>query len=180
MGIITVTNMGNEMFNDAIFYTEQVTITESQFTKWRYSRSAIISFCASAEAEISKLIKHSLEKIETLTPRQAVILNFLTDPNSEGAPPHEISSIQRKYTFLRKVNGLRYAKINSEYDKITKLRNKIIHYSYSAHNEIYSNQIHEDATNARETIKNFILELYNIVQIAPPRWVEATVSKEIT
>ncbi|SCW86176.1 hypothetical protein SAMN04487970_10774 [Paenibacillus tianmuensis] len=183
MGRITITNMGNEMFNDGLFYVEQAEKLENQeskFNHWRYCRAAIISFCAAAEAEIAKLIVGSLKKQSRLSPDDKRILKFLTDPNFKTKNiPTDLASISRKYNYLRKLNKLKWKSLDAKYDNLTKLRNKIIHYSFSAHDAVYSDNIFMASKDASVIVKNYIKELYTVANENPPQWVNSTASKTI-
>ncbi|NRS51969.1 hypothetical protein [Brevibacillus sp. HB2.2] len=179
-----VVNMGDEMFNDGLFYTEQAVLHQDKlFNKWRYCRSAIISYCASAEAEMSKLIATSLKKSlcqdPNSNPEYEKILNYISDPNIQGGPPRQLNGIQSKYDLLRELNGLTDATIDRQYQELTWLRNKIIHYTFKSSNEVYSATILDSANEARETIKRFILELHSIANENPPDWVNYTSSRDI-
>jgi hypothetical protein len=177
---LAVVNMGEELFNDGLFYSEQAFLNKDQpFIKWRYCRSAIISYCASAEAEMAKLIAFSLNRQQGLTNDQERILRFISDPNAQFAPPVELLKIQSKYDLLRNLNGLPTVSIDKHYDDLTKLRNKIIHYTFSGKDKVYSDTILDSVRNARDVVRTFILDLYSIVQEQPPTWVNFTSSRDI-
>ncbi|KKX56357.1 hypothetical protein [Brevibacillus borstelensis] len=177
---VVVTNMGNEMFNDGLFYTEQAELhKDQQFNKWRYCRSAIICFCVAAEAELAKLIAHSLRKQPHLSPEYTEILLFLTDPNSDKPIPKKLKNIRKKYNLLRRLNGLRPQKPDQRYMELTELRNKIIHYTFSSHEDVYAGTILDSTKIARDAVRDFIADLYSIVRETPPEWVNNNSSIDI-
>jgi len=180
MGRLIVSNMGNEMFNDGLFYTEQAEIQDNQFNRWRYCRAAIISFCAAAEAEISKLIVKSLKKQSKLYSDDRKVLRFLTEPNIKSKNiPTVLASNRRRYNYLRKINDLDRKSLNMKYDDLTKLRNMIIHYSYSSHDTVYSDTLLETSKAASEIVRDYIKELYEITNETLPQWINNTSSRTI-
>jgi hypothetical protein len=101
------------------------------------------------------------------------------DRHPQFAPPVELLKIQSKYDLLRNLNGLPSVSIDKHYDDLTKLRNKIIHYTFSGKDKVYSDTILDSVRNARDVVRTFILDLYSIVQEQPPTWVNFTSSRDI-
>lgn len=103
---ILISNMAAGLFNDALYYRKMVNGTCDYILKWRYRRSAIISFCASAEAWMNSIIKDNLEnKTRALNPTEQQMLNFIKNYNSQ-MPPRFNSVRNKLYNFIpQAING---------------------------------------------------------------------------
>lgn len=144
-GSCIITNMSEEMFNDALFYKEKVDNTDDFFLIRRYRRNAIILFCASAEAWMNNTIKDNLEKKTSLTADEQEILDFIVDYNSKM--PRGFSNVKNKlYNFIpRAIIGKSVDWNNEpqdvfeEYIRLSNMRNNVIHYA-SKNSDVFYNE----------------------------------------
>lgn len=139
-----VTNMSDEMFNDALFYKEKADNTDDFFLIRRYRRNAIILFCASAEAWMNSIIKDNLEKKSSLTVNDQEILDFIIDYNSEM--PKGFSNIKNKlYNFIPRAiigKNIDWNKdpqdVFEDYIRLSNMRNNVVHYTSKNSDDFYN------------------------------------------
>lgn len=137
-GELTITNMSEELFNDALYFKECSEETEKYFLQRRFGRISIICFCASAEAWINSIIFCQLKnkkKASGLSQEEQELLDYIED--SDKTMPNKFGNIRHKlYNFVPKaVTG---SSINWDQDRndafedyiaLTRIRNSIVHYS---------------------------------------------------
>lgn len=134
-GSVTVVNMGYEMYNDALYFIEEARKSAgSKFSIWRNCRAALYFMCQSAESDMTKLIVHSLKQKDAseLSKDQRDLLEHLTNVDrAEDGSNKLISNIHKKYKYLCTLNGVENPSLPTDYEEVTRLRNKITHYSFS-------------------------------------------------
>lgn len=140
--MIKVTNMSDEMFNDALFYRKLADKEENFFKKRRYNRIAIILFCSSAEAWMNSIMQDNLEKKLSFTDDEQKILDFVKNYNARM--PRYFNNIRNKlYNYIPlSIIG---EKINWETDKrdsfedyilLSNMRNNVVHYGTRSNKEL--------------------------------------------
>lgn len=192
-GSVTITNMSSEMFNDALFYKEQAQKTENIFTKWRYYRSALINYCISVEAWVNKLLTVELEKRQSAEPLvdkyQKLYSSLIEDLEF---PPQgiKLSNYKKLKEYLPELYGFKVLPDSSldnvidKYIKITKYRNKIIHYSQGNYKTVYNTEdLKECIDNAPKNIEELFNELNNasekLKELGYPLWFKERQSRNI-
>lgn len=182
---LTISNMSHELFNDALYYKEQSESFTDFFIQWRYKRSAIISFCASAEAWMSSLIKCNL-KDKTISSREQEVLDFINDHNANM--PIGYSNVRRKlYNFIpAAITGstINWAnnpnEIFERYIVLSNMRNNIVHYATRNGSVIRSDEFSDLLDQAAQIIEDLFNE-YDILgsKVNTPSWFKERNSKEI-
>lgn len=153
-----VVDLPQEMFNDALFFREQITLlsTNQHFAKFRYTRAAIIFFCCALEGYINQLLVEKLkEKQEhsTLSSPDQKLLTALIDPNFIIS----ISINKKIKEHLPRLFKIQPAKeIEQRCINLTFCRNEIVHYSQKEFEKVYSNKAEQFVLNAPDIIKSFI------------------------
>lgn len=179
---ITVVNMANEMYNDGLYYQEQALLAEGSFDKWRFQRSAIISFATSFESYTNLYIVNKLNQKADILPNEEKILTFLTKRVSYG-PLAEIRNIYNKMRFMEKLYGLRDRELETqafaEFQKVIDLRNSIVHYSHGRFNEIYGADVEEVASSGSELLRKLVFEHCSLMNISVPSYYEAETYSQI-
>lgn len=182
-----ISNMSDELFNDALYYREMANSCGNFYLQWRYRRSAIISFCASAEAWMNSVIKDNLEKKTTLlNNNEQQMLNFITNYNSQ-MPPYFNNVRNKLYNFIPKsING---SNINwntnqestfEKYIELSNMRNSVIHYAISNYERIYSQEFIELVGKAPEIIDNLFRRYDSIGStLCAPAWYKQRKSRII-
>lgn len=155
-----LSNMSDELFNDALYYREMVESTDKYYLKWRYGRSAIISFCASAEAWMNNIIKYNLEnKTIRLNSSEQEVLDFIKNHNSKM--PNGFNNVRNKlYNFIpQAIQGKNINWNNSrensfeKYIELSNMRNYVIHYAVKNNEEVHSQQFIDLLKNAPDIIE---------------------------
>lgn len=172
----TVTNMASEMFSDALFFRKQSQDSCDEFVQWRYYRASIIYFCISAEAWINSLLRDALKTKDNLDPTQVKLRSALGQ-DSEIMPRGVKLTIHAKlYEHLPRL--WKY-EIDSSLDdalkrflELSKLRNRIVHYSKGSYAKVYDTSVLEDAVNTASLI---IRTMFQKMSIAA----QGTVSRNI-
>lgn len=173
-----ISNMSDELFNDALFYREMVESSDDFYLQWRYRRSAIISFCASAEAWMNSVIKDNLErKIITEGSDEQELLNFVKDYNSKM--PKGFNNVRNKlYNFIPKaITGKNInwrtncQKSFEEYIELSNMRNSVIHYAVSNSRKVHSQEFIDFVKNAPDIIENIFQRYVSIGStLCVPDW----------
>lgn len=178
---VRIVNMGEEMFNDALYFVEQARMsTANPYSLWRNCRAAILYFCMSAESDLSKLIVLSLKRHSELNAEQEDILDFLINSSRvSGAIPEKLKTIKKKYKYLCKINGVNKTNLPTEYEKLTSLRNMITHYSFSQNESVYSQTILEDTERALPIIQDFIAHIWDVANLRTPTWISHESYREL-
>lgn len=177
-GVIKVSNMSAELFNDALFYREMVESSNNFYIKWRYRRSAIISFCASAEAWMNNIIKDNLEKkVIAEKSYEQELLNFVKNYNSKM--PKGFNNVRNKlYNFIPKAINRKeinwktnYEESFEEYIKLSNIRNSVIHYAVSNSVKVHSDEFIDFVKKAPNIIEN-IFQRYCLLgsTLGVPEW----------
>ncbi len=151
------------MFNDALYYLQEGEAAEYEFAQYRFYRSAIINFCASAEAAVSKIVHNHLRQNEdSLEHYDIDLLKSLNDFNAP--PPKSFRTIRSKITTVERLLNQKYTKKNKKsYIELTELRNKIIHYNTSYAAIVYEDgSVKRVASGAPEVVDAFITELLRL------------------
>lgn len=147
-----------EMHNDALYYLDEGNRAENVFVKRRFHRSAITNFCTSAEAALSKLVYDFLKANESSlsSDKDIELLIILGDPRA--IPPKRFKTIRSKIkTFEKLYRKTIPSEIKDPYIELTELRNKIIHYSSSYSDIIYtSGQVEGGANRASQILDDFL------------------------
>lgn len=175
---MNVVNMGQETFNDALFYLENARRDSNDgksYSMWRNCRAALFSMCLSAESDLLKLIviciRRKSEDKKSRTERK--ILDYLTNPTKADKPvPNEIKTISQKYTLLLMLNEQSETDVPEYYTKATRLRNKVTHYSFSKNEYVYSDSILTEVEDALEGIRRFVKHIWKIAGDDYPFWVD--------
>ncbi|MGG1644464.1 hypothetical protein ACIFQM_25040 [Paenibacillus sp. NRS-1782] len=152
-----------EMFNDALYYLQEGETSDYEFAQYRFYRSAIINFCASAEAAISKIVhKHLKQNENSLKPDDLVLLKNLNDFNE--IPPKSFKTIRSKIKTVERLLKQKFTeKTKTSYLELTDVRNKIIHYSTSYASIVYEDgSVKRMANGAPEIVDAFITELFRL------------------
>lgn len=152
-----------EMHNDGLYFLEQGNQAADAFVKRRFLRAAIIYFCTSVEAAMSKLVHNHLLQFNHLSPEDAILKEKLTDPDS--IPPVSFRSIEGKISVIERLFNTSFSEeIKANYIKLTHLRNNIIHYSTSYQNSIYdSGEVERAANESPQILDAFLSELFGFV-----------------
>lgn len=186
LGGLSVASMGQEMFNDTLLFVDNARKANgNQFKVWSNCRVAIYCMCLSAESDMSKLIVLSLKKkggddLSGLSLGQKDIYDHLVDPSKSDDRPHrELNNIQKKYNYLRSINGLDAHDLPEGYDKTTKLRNKITHYSFSKRNDVYNDKILDITEESLISVREFIKHIWDLSNQGYPNWVDNLEYKDI-
>lgn len=182
-----ISNMADELFNDALFYREMSANTDDFFLQWRYRRSAIISFCASAEAWMNSVIKDNLEKNTIgLNSNEQELLDFIKNYNSKM--PNGFNNVRNKlYNFIPEaING---SKINwntnkestfEEYIALSNMRNSVIHYASRNSKRVHSQEFIDLVENAPDIIENLFKKYFSLRStIGVPNWYKQRNSRVI-
>jgi len=171
-----ITNMPEEMFNDALFYLENARTTSEQFAKWRYYRSSIVNFCASAEAWVQDIIVKSFRsKPTTGNSKIQKWLDFLTIP---GSPLPGKLDVNNRFNNILSLalnidlnNNTIYQKAFGYYFELTNIRNTLLHYSVASFDIIYKNGTIEGyAENAPNIIMDLIYTICEVSGSSKPVW----------
>ncbi|UZW16009.1 hypothetical protein OSC52_09390 [Clostridium pasteurianum] len=173
-----ISNMSDELFNDALYYREMADSTEDFYLQWRYRRSAIISFCASAEAWMNSIIKNNLEKKAILeNSNEQKLLSFIKDYNSKM--PKGFNNVRNKlYNFIPKsINGKTInwktdrEKSFENYIQLSNMRNSVIHYAASSSTKVHSQEFIDLVKNADDIIES-LFQRYSSLgnRIDVPSW----------
>lgn len=176
--LIRISNMSDELFNDALYYRELANESDDFYIQWRYRRSSIISFCASAEAWINCIIKDNLnKKKELLNDDEQKLLNFIEDYNSKM--PYGFNNVRNKlYNFIPKaING---ANINwntdrkkgfEDYIELSNMRNTVIHYAVKNSQEVHSERFIQLVEKAPDVIEE-LFKIYYLMgsTLNIPKW----------
>lgn len=181
----TISNMSHELFNDALYYKEQSECFTDFFIQSRYKRSAIISFCASAEAWMSSLIKCNL-KDKTIRRREQEVLDFINNYNADM--PKGYNNVRNKlYNFIPSAitgSTIRWDtnpnEIFERYIDLSNMRNNIVHYATRNGSVIRSNKFSELLDQAAQIIEDLFNE-YDMLgsRVETPSWFKERNSKEI-
>ncbi|MEK4432003.1 hypothetical protein MHB54_22845 [Paenibacillus sp. FSL M7-0802] len=152
-----------EMFNDGLFYLHKGNEAEDIFVRNRFHRSAIVNFCTSGEAAMSTIVHKFLMKNESSL-EEDVDIELLKALNGSSNTPENFVTIPAKiYTIERLMDKKFERNTKNKYRDLTKIRNKIIHFSSSYKSEIYSNKTVERMANvAPEIVDVFITELFKL------------------
>jgi hypothetical protein len=173
-----ISNMSEELFNDALYYREMVELVDNFYLKWRYRRSSIISFCASAEAWINSIIKYNLEsRTIGLNLTEQEVLEFIKNHNSKM--PNGFNNVRNKlYNFIpqaiigRNINWNNNCENSfEEYIALSNMRNSVIHYAVKNSEEVHSQQFIDLLNNAADIIEK-LFERYSELgsKINIPSW----------
>ncbi|WP_035295974.1 hypothetical protein [Brevibacillus thermoruber] len=161
---ISIKSFMAEMHNDALFYLQEARNENETFKKWRFFRSAIIFFCISVEAAITQLVANQLKmKVSDLDETDLELLEKLTNPDkAEDIPSFEFSTFQKKIKVFERVYKQDIDQTTkSQMIKLTRFRNKIVHYTSSYEHQIYT-QTEQEATNAPNIVDAFLSEIFKI------------------
>lgn len=175
---MNVVNMGQETFNDALFYLDNARRDSNDgknYSMWRNCRAALFSMCLSAESDLLKLIaiciRRKPEDKRSRTERK--ILDYLTNPSKADKPVlNEIKTISQKYSLLLTLNEKSDTEVPEYYTKATHLRNKVTHYSFSKNEYVYSDSILTEVEEALGGIRKFVKHIWRIAGDDYPFWVD--------
>ena len=159
IGLVTIINMPSELFDDALYYKELSEETDAFFIKRRYQRTALICFCASAEAFMNQVIKEQLKNETNLTLHQHKLLDFIN--NADKDMPRGYSSIRKRlYNFLPSVITGKTINWNQKkqdafenYIELSRHRNSVVHYVTG-----------KDKALEAETMKNILIKAPDIIE----------------
>jgi len=178
-----ITNMPEEMFNDALFYQEQANSAQGIFEKWRFLRSSIVNFCASAEAWVQNFIVAKLRAKQSPNQREQDWLDFLTIPGSSYPGSTTVKS--RFFSILSMAldinlrNNQDYQAVVDKYIEIANLRNHLLHFSAAYHSEVYNDgKVEYYSSNAPQIVGELIKKICSIAGTTPPVWLDYTQSRK--
>lgn len=169
-----ITNMEHEMYNDGLYFTEQAIKETFYGDKQRCYRFAIVSYASSFESFLNRHLKSELEKDVNKVPNGQSLLNFLNEGfKNTSIVPKELRSISKKLRILEVFLGLNVDILKTTdfivFDKeIIKLRNLIVHYSYSGFKEIYESDLEKAASDGAELLVNTIQSICNVSNLEFP------------
>lgn len=181
---MVITNMSDELFNDALYYMEKALVPNEQFLKWRYLRSAVMCFCASAEAWMNALMVHNLRSLPVRNEDEQKLLNFLTDPDYKGKMPKGFTVLeQRLKKYLPGTFKLSQIGNNANIEKyvaLSKTRNMLMHYAYKDHEKVYNDHLEQMAREAPNIIQALFDEYHRLGNPQPtPPWFKNRQSRVI-
>lgn len=160
-GTVIILNMPSEHFKDAWFFYNRSVQETDNFIKRRYLRASCIFYCATVEAWYNKMIARYLhERIDNLSEKERKLYNFLTDPAADYFHKNVNNSLREHLpAAMRKdPTTLNQEKLEA-YIAITRVRNKIAHYTDAGHNEAYnSDALSTLLSNAPQVIRELIEE----------------------
>lgn len=174
---ITISNMSDELFNDALYFREQIEKTEEYFIVERFKRVSIICFCASTESWMNTIIKENLSGKVKLSDIDTEVLKFINDPNKNI--PKYFNSVKNKlYNFVpRAINGQIinwYSDKQKEFEKyieLSEIRNNIVHFSRRSSQVIHSDKVDimiKEAPDIVENLFNKYSEMGSVLKT--PEW----------
>jgi len=184
--------MTHEMYNDGLYFKKKARTTISIGERNRCQRFAIISFASSFESFINELIYRELakrnENKEPLGIRNGgLILEWLKtgvikNEKKRERAINETSSIKKKLKIISSLYKIKNIANYYEYkrfQRIIRLRNKVVHYSKGNYSSLYGENILHTLNVSDDFLRLLIMRICQELRCLTPNYFLQTEYKSL-